>query len=325
MMTKLIIQIPCYNEENSLPITLQALPRQLPGCSSVEWLIIDDGSTDRTIQVAKEHGVDHVVRHIHNLGLARAFMSGLEASVSLGADIIVNTDADNQYVAADIPKLIAPILAGEADIVIGSRPIDSISEFSPLKKLLQKFGSWMVRQVSKTGIQDTTSGFRAWSRKAALQMHVFNEFSYTLETIIQAGQKGMAIVDVPIRTNPQMRPSRLVRSIPHYVQKSFLTILRIFMTYQPFTFFAIPGLISFLAGFLLGVRFLYFYFTVGGAGHIQSLIFAAILLGLGSFLVVTGLLADLISVNRKLLERIDWQLQKMRPPMNSDVGKDSDG
>jgi glycosyltransferase involved in cell wall biosynthesis len=324
-MTKLIIQIPCFNEEKTLPIVLNALPRELLGCSSVEWLIIDDGSTDGTIQVAKDNGVDHVVHHIHNLGLARAFMSGLEASVSLGADIIVNTDADNQYVAGDIPKLIAPILAGEADIVIGSRPINTISEFSPLKKLLQKLGSWMVRRVSKTGIQDTTSGFRALSRNAAMQMHVFNEFSYTLETIIQAGQKGMAIVDVPIRTNPQIRPSRLVKSIPHYVRKSLLTILRIFMTYQPFTFFVIPGLISFMAGFLLGVRFLYYYFTIGGVGHIQSLIFAAILLGLGGFLVVTGLLADLISVNRKLLESIDWQLHKLDSRKNSENGKGSDG
>jgi len=322
-MTKLIIQIPCFNEEATLPITLKDLPRELPGCSNVEWLVIDDGSSDRTVQVAKEHGVDHVVRHLRNLGLARAFMTGLEASVSLGADIIVNTDADNQYVAADIPKLIAPILAGEADIVIGSRPIDTISDFSPLKKLLQKFGSWMVRWVSRTGIKDTTSGFRAWSRNAAMQMHVFNDYTYTLETIIQAGQKGMAIVDVPIRTNDQLRPSRLIKSIPVYIRKSMLTIMRIFMTYQPFAFFVIPGVICFLIGVLLGARFLYFYFTVGGSGHIQSLIFTAILSSLGGFLVVTGLLADLISVNRKLLERIDWQLQKIRSRREKDDGESS--
>jgi len=320
-MTKIIIQIPCYNEEATLPITLKDLPRELPDCSKVEWLIIDDGSSDRTIQVAKEHGVDHIVRHLRNLGLARAFMTGLEASVLLGADVIVNTDADNQYAAADIPKLIAPILAGEADIVIGSRSIDTISEFSPLKKVLQKFGSWMVRQVSRTGIQDTTSGFRAWSRNAAMQMHVFNEYTYTLETIIQAGQKGMAIVDVPIRINDQLRPSRLIKSIPIYIRRSILTIMRIFMTYQPFTFFVIPGVISFLAGVLLGVRFLYFYVTGGGSGHIQSLIFTAILLGLGGFLVITGLLADLISVNRKLLEKIDWQLQKIRSKVEKNNGE----
>ena len=307
-----IIQIPCFNEESSLPDTLKDLPHQLPGCSSVKWLIIDDGSKDQTVQVAKSLGVDYIVRHLRNLGLARAFMTGLEACVSLGADIIVNTDADNQYFGGDIEKLIAPILSGAADIVIGSRPIAAISEFSPLKKILQKFGSWMVRQVSKTNIQDTTSGFRAFSRDAAMQMHVFTEYTYTLETIIQAGQKGMAIVDLPIKTNPPMRPSRLIKSIPIYIRRSTLTIFRIFMTYQPFRFFVIPGVISFLAGFLLGIRFLYFYFTIGGGGHIQSLIFTAILVGLGGFLVVTGLLADLISVNRKLLERIDWQLQKMK-------------
>lgn len=311
-MTKLIIQIPCYNEEKTLAITLRDLPRGLPGIDRIEWLIIDDGSTDKTVEVAIANGVDHVVRHLRNLGLARAFMTGLEASISLGADIIVNTDADNQYVAADIPNLIAPLLAGQADIAIGSRPIATISEFSPLKKMLQKFGSWMVRQASRTSIQDTTSGFRAWSRNAAMQMHVFNDYTYTLETIIQAGQKGMAIVDVPIRTNDKLRPSRLIKSIPIYIRRSTLTILRIFMTYQPFAFFVIPGMISFLAGILLGARFLYDYFTGAGNGHIQSLIFAAILLSLGGFLAVTGLLADLISVNRKLLERIDWQLQKIQ-------------
>jgi glycosyltransferase involved in cell wall biosynthesis len=311
-MTKLIIQIPCYNEEKTLAITLRDLPRGLPGIDRIEWLIIDDGSTDKTVEVAIANGVDHVVRHLRNLGLARAFMTGLEASISLGADIIVNTDADNQYVAADIPNLMAPLLAGQADIAIGSRPIATISEFSPLKKMLQKFGSWMVRQASRTSIQDTTSGFRAWSRNAAMQMHVFNDYTYTLETIIQAGQKGMAIVDVPIRTNDKLRPSRLIKSIPIYIRRSTLTILRIFMTYQPFAFFVIPGMISFLAGILLGARFLYDYFTGAGNGHIQSLIFAAILLSLGGFLAVTGLLADLISVNRKLLERIDWQLQKIQ-------------
>jgi len=311
-MTKLIIQIPCFNEEKTLAITLRDLPRELPGIDCIEWLIIDDGSSDKTVEVAITNGVDHVVRHLRNLGLARAFMTGLEASISLGADIIVNTDADNQYAAADIPRLIAPILAGQADIVIGSRPITTISEFSPLKKMLQKFGSWMVRQASRTNVQDTTSGFRALSRNAAMQMHVFNDYTYTLETIIQAGQKGMAIVDVPIRTNDQLRPSRLIKSIPIYLRRSTLTIVRIFMTYQPFAFFVIPGMISFLAGILLGARFLYDYFTGTGNGHIQSLIFAAILLTLGGFLAVTGLLADLISVNRKLLERIDWQLQKIQ-------------
>ncbi len=312
-MTKLFIQIPCFNEEASLLKTLAELPRELPGISEIKWVVIDDGSTDRTIPVAKEGGVDYVVRHLRNLGLAQAFMTGLETCISLGADIIVNTDADNQYNAADLPKLIAPILTGEADIVIGSRPIASVPYFSPVKKTLQGLGSWLVRRASNTRIKDTTSGFRAFSRNAAMQMHVFNDFTYTLETIIQAGQKGMAIVDVDIRTNDQVRPSRLFKSIPDYIQKSALTILRIFMTYQPFSFFIVPGTILTTIGLLLGLRFLYFfYFTPVGTGHIQSLILAAILLSLGGFLIVAGLIADLISVNRKLLERIDWQLQKLR-------------
>jgi glycosyltransferase involved in cell wall biosynthesis len=313
MPKKLIIQIPCYNEEKSLPITLADLPRELDGISEVKWLIIDDGSSDRTIQVAKEYGVDYVICHLKNAGLARAFMSGLEACVDLGADIIVNTDADNQYCAADIPKLIEPILSGKADIVIGSRPIDTISHFSPVKKTLQNLGSWFVRRVSLTEIRDTTSGFRAYTRKAAMEMHVFNRYTYTLETIIQAGQKGMAMVDVPIRTNEQLRPSRLIKSIPDYIQKSIVTIIRISMTYQPFTFFVVPGLLFFLLGLLLGFRFLYFfYFTSAGSGHIQSLVLVATLLSLGCFLSITGLVADLISVNRKLLERIDFQIQQIK-------------
>ncbi|MGD0613400.1 MAG: glycosyltransferase family 2 protein [Anaerolineales bacterium] len=310
-MTKLIIQIPCFNEENTLPSTLQDLPRELPGVDRVEWLIIDDGSTDRTVEVARAHGVDHIVRHLRNLGLARAFMTGLEACIQLGADIIVNTDADNQYVAADIPKLIAPILSGKAQMVIGSRPIASIQHFSAIKKILQNIGSWFVRKLSNLDVPDAPSGFRALSREAAMQLHVFNEYTYTLETIIQAGHKHIVVTSVPIRTNPQLRSSRLIRSIPRYIFRSGLTMVRIFMTYQPFNFFVIPGLISFAIGILIGLRFLYFYLTMGGQGHIQSLILAAVLLSLGGFLVITGLLADLISVNRKLLEKIDWQLQKI--------------
>jgi len=312
-MTKLIIQIPCYNEEGTLPVALADLPRNLAGVSEVKWLIIDDGSKDHTAQVAIEHGVDYVVRHLRNLGLARTFMTGLNACIELGADIIVNTDADNQYCAADIPRLIQPILSGEADIVVGSRPINTISHFSPTKKALQNLGSWLVRRVSKTQIRDTTSGFRAFSRTAAMQMHVFNEYTYTLETIIQAGQKGMAIVDVPIKTNQPLRPSRLIKSIPDYFQKSALTIIRIFMTYQPFTFFVVPGLFFLTCGILIGLRFVYFfYFTSAGSGHVQSLILAAILISLGTVLGITGLIADLISVNRKLLGRIDFQIQRIR-------------
>jgi glycosyltransferase involved in cell wall biosynthesis len=310
-MRKLIIQIPCFNEESILALTLKDLPRSLPGFSSVEWLVIDDGSSDHTLRVAQENGVDHIVRHPRNLGLARAFMTGLDACLSFGADIIVNTDADNQYVAADIPRLIAPIMAGEADIVVGSRDMDAIPDFSFTKKILQKLGSWLVRRISKTNIRDTTSGFRAYSRKAAMQMHVFNNHTYSLETIIQAGQKGMSIRDVSIRTNPPTRKSKLIRSTLGYIARSLLTMFRIFMTYQPFAFFVIPGTLAFLAGLFLGIRYLVFYFTDGGSGHVQSLIFTAILLVLGGTLILASLLADLISVNRLLLERVDWQVQKM--------------
>ena len=316
-MTKLIIQIPCFNEEEALPVTFKELPRELPGVSEIEWLIIDDGSTDRTVEVARELGVDHVVRLIRHQGLAKGFMAGIRACVELGADIIVNTDADNQYNAEDIPKLIQPILDGKAEIVIGARPIKEIKHFSPLKKLFQKWGSWMVRKVSHTDIQDAPSGFRAMSREAAMQMHVFSEYTYTIETIIQAGQKGMAIVSVPIRTNEFLRESRLISSIPTYLSHSINTIMRIFMTYQPLAFFRIPGLISFAIGVLLGLRFLYFYiFTGTSSGHIQSLILAAVLLILGVILFVFGLLADLISVNRKLLENVEYRIQHLEKKIN---------
>jgi glycosyltransferase involved in cell wall biosynthesis len=310
-MTKLIIQIPCFNEEKTLPDTLHDLPRQLPGVDRIEWLIIDDGSTDQTAEAARASGVDHIVRHTRNLGLARAFMTGLSACIDLGADIIVNTDADNQYRAADIPKLIAPILSGQADFVVGSRPIDSNPNFSPVKKLLQNLGSWLVRRVSNTQIRDTTSGFRALSRSAAAKIQVFDEYTYTLETIIQTGQKGLSVMDVPVEVNRQSRPSRLIKSIPDYVGRSIITIIRIFMTYQPFSFFVTPGLVLLLAGVSIGIRFLYFYLTGAGGGHVQSLILGAILLSLGGFLIITGLIADLISVNRKLLERLDAQIRRL--------------
>lgn len=306
---KLIIQIPCYNEETSLPHTLKDLPREIPGIDIVEWLVIDDGCTDATVEVARAYGVDHIVRHPRNQGLARAFMSGLEACIKLDADIIVNTDADNQYNAADIPKLIAPILTGQAQIVVGERPIESTFHFSYIKKLLQRLGSGVVRRISKTNIPDAPSGFRAISLDAAMQLHVFSEYTYTLETIIQAGHKGIAITSVPIQINDPIRSSRLIKSILRYVLRSAITIIRIFITYQPFAFFVIPGFISLCAGLLLGLRFLYFIITSTGQGHIQSLILTAILISLGGFLIVAGLLADLISVNRKLLERIDWQIQ----------------
>lgn len=308
---KLIIQIPCYNEASTLAITLADLPREVAGIDKVEWLIINDGCTDNTVEVAKDNGVDHVVNLPRNCGLAKAFLAGIDACLSLGADIIVNTDADNQYCAADIPKLVAPLLDGKAEIVIGARPINDIEHFSPIKKMLQRFGSWIVRITSNTDIPDAPSGFRAMSRNAAMQLHVFNQYTYTLETIIQAGQKGIVTTSVPIRTNADLRPSRLVKSISSYVRRSIFTILRIFMTYKPLRCFAIPGAVSFSLGLAIGLRFMYFYISGNGTGHIQSLILAALLLGTGFFLGITGLLADLISVNRRLLEDIDYRLKKI--------------
>ena len=307
---KLIIQIPCYNEENTLAVTLSALPRQVRGIDKVEWLVIDDGSRDRTIAVAREWGVDHIVSFGQNRGLAKGFMAGLEASLKAGADIIVNTDADNQYCADDIPKLVAPILAGQAQIVIGARPIQQIEHFSLAKKLLQRVGSWAVRVASRTSVADAPSGFRAISREAALELNVFNEYTYTLETIIQAGQKGMAVISVPVRTNGYLRPSRLVKSIFSYVQRSLVTILRIFITYKPFAFFVWLGSVPFGLGFLLGVRWLAIYFSGSSRTHVPSLILSAILILIGSQLWVVGLLADLLAVNRKLLEEVQLRLRR---------------
>jgi glycosyltransferase involved in cell wall biosynthesis len=311
---KLVIQIPCYNEEASLPITVAALPRALPGIDAVEYLVVDDGSSDRTVAVARDLGVHHVVSVPHR-GLARAFMTGLEASIHAGADIIVNTDADNQYCADDIVKLVEPILLGRAEMVVGARPIAAIEHFSPVKKLLQKLGSWAVRVASGTSVLDAPSGFRAMTRGAAMQLKVFSEYSYTLETIIQAGRKGMAIESVPIRTNRDLRPSRLVRSIGSYVRRSLITIVRIFMTYRPLRFFLLLGALVFGVGFVIGIRFLWFYFSSeGGTGHIQSLILASMCMMIGFVTWVLGLLADLISVNRRLLEetvaRI-WKIEEL--------------
>lgn len=316
---KLIIQIPCYNEEGTLGLTLSELPRQVPGVDVVEWLIIDDGSRDRTVEVAKRCGVNYIVQLTYNQGLARGFMAGLEACVRAGADIIVNTDADNQYCAADIPRLIEPILRGEADIVVGARPITEIRHFSPTKKLLQKLGSWVVRAASGTQIPDAPSGFRAISREAALQLNVFNEYTYTLETIIQAGQRGMAIVGVPVRTNGDLRPSRLVKSIPVYVRRSLFTILRIFMTYRPMRFFVFLGSLPFGLGFLLGLRWLYFLWLGSERTRIPSLILAAILLLIGVQLWLFALIADLMAVNRKILE--ETQLRQRRADWTGGTGR----
>jgi glycosyltransferase involved in cell wall biosynthesis len=314
-MKKLIIQIPCYNEEEAVGITLTSLPREISGIHTIEWLIIDDGSTDATVDVALAHGVHHIIRLPRNQGLGKAFAAGLEACVERGADLIVNVDADNQYHAEDIPKLIQPILNGEAEIVIGTRPVSTIREFSLSKRILQRLGSWVVRIASKTKVADAPSGFRAMTRDAAIQLNVFNPYTYTLETIIQAGQKNMSVVSVPVRTNPALRKSRLIHSVPEYLSRSALTIVRIFMTYRPFRFFVTPGLLLFFSGFALGIRFLYFYISAGGAGHVQSLILAALLMGMGFFLVVIGLIADLIAVNRQLLEKIDKRIQKIESRM----------
>lgn len=308
---KLIIQIPCYNEEETLGVALAELPRYVPGVDEVEWLVVDDGSGDRTAEIAKSLGVDHIVRFPQNRGLAVGFMAGLEACLKAGADIIVNTDADNQYCAADIPTLIAPILRGEAEIVVGARPIQTIEHFSPIKKYLQGVGSGVVRLASNTKIPDAPSGFRALSRDAAMQINVFNEYTYTLETIIQAGQRGMAITSVPIRTNGYLRPSRLFSSIPAYIRRSVLTIVRIFMVYRPLRFFAIVGCFPFGMGMFLCLRWLMLFFLDDPTrARAPSLIVAAVLILIGVQLWILGLLADLLSVNRKMLEDIQLRLRR---------------
>ena len=318
---KLIIQIPCLNEAQSLPITLAALPRYVPGFDSVEWLIIDDGSKDNTIEVAKALGVDHVVRHAGNKGLARAFMSGIDACLHFGADVIVNTDADNQYNADDIPALVLPIVEGRADLVVGARPIATIGHFSPIKKLLQKLGSWAVRVASKTDIPDAPSGFRAISRAAAQQLIVFNDYTYTLETIIQAGRRNIAITSVPIRVNADMRESRLVKSIPSYIKRSIVTIVRIFVIYRPFAFFGTIGVLLFGSGFLIGLDFLWKYFSGAGQGHIQSLILASVLLGIGFQTILIAFVADLLSANRQLLEDVRIKTANLSKTENVDLKK----
>lgn len=306
---KLIIQIPCYNEAETLAVTLSALPRKVPGFDIVEWLIVDDGSTDKTVEIAQKNGVDHIVRHIRNRGLARAFMTGIRESVRLGADVIVNTDADNQYNADDIPVLVKPIIERKADIVIGARPIDSIKHFSQTKKILQKIGSWVVRTASNTDIPDAASGFRAMSCDAVQRLIVFDNYTYTLETIIQAGQKNMAITSVPIRVNADLRPSRLVKNNAYYVIRSIFTIVRIFIVYRPFRFFCSIGVLLFGAGILIGIRFLWFYLTGHGAGHVQSLILAGALAGMGFQTLLIAVIADLLSVNRTMMEDVRYNLK----------------
>jgi glycosyltransferase involved in cell wall biosynthesis len=308
---KLVIQIPAFNEEQTLPTVLRGLPRTLKGIDAIEWLVIDDGSTDRTAAIALAHGADHVLTLPQRQGLARAYSKGLEESVRLGADIVVNTDADNQYSAEDIPALIAPILSGSAELAIGARPISQTAHFSLSKRFFQRLGSRVTRIVSGTLVEDAASGFRAISRSAAMRLHVYGNYTYTVETIIQAGRQGIAIASVPIRTNPETRPSRLVKGAGSYVAKQVLTMVRVFVVYKPFRFFAVPGSAIFVGGLLVALRFVYLYATGRGAGHVQSLILAALLLGIGFFLLVAGLLADLLAVNRVLLEGIDCRVKQL--------------
>ncbi len=317
---KLIIQIPCYNEAETLRIALNDLPKEIRGVDQIEYLIIDDGCSDDTVEVARNWGVHYVVSFTKNKGLARGFMAGLDACLCNGADIIVNTDADNQYCGADIEQLIRPILDHNADIVIGERPIDNTEHFSWMKKKLQHLGSWVVRKASNTDIPDAPSGFRAFSRDAAMHLNVINEYTYTLETIVQAGRNKMAITSVPIHTNPELRKSRLFQSMFGYIKKSMLTIFRALMMYKPLYCFTIIALIPSIIGFSVGVRFLVYYFSGNGNGHTQSLILACTLLIIGFVTFVIGMLADVISANRKILEDVQYRLRKLEYKEEEETG-----
>ncbi len=307
---KLVIQIPCYNEEKTLPVVLREIPSAIDGADEVEILIIDDGSVDKTVEVARENGVKHIVSHSGNLGLARAFETGLKKALEVGADIIVNLDADNQYRASDIPKLILPLINHEADITIGARPIEKIKSFSPLKKILQKTGSHVMRKISGANVLDAPSGFRAFTKEAAVKINIFDNYTYTMETIIQAQNKGLVIKSVPVGVNEDLRPSRLVKNNFDYIKRSAFTMMRFVIIYRPFRFFMKISLFLFLFGGLLGARFLYFYLTGSGSGHIQSLILCAILILMAVQSLFFAVIADLLAINRKLLEDIKIRVQK---------------
>jgi glycosyltransferase involved in cell wall biosynthesis len=323
---KLIIQIPCLDEEETLPVTLRDLPREVPGFDTVEWLIIDDGSTDRTVAVAVEHGVDHVVRLTNNRGLASGFQAGLDASLKLGADVVVNTDADNQYYGGDIPKLVEPIVRGDADMVVGDREVMSIEHFSPLKKALQRLGSWVVRRASQTTVPDTTSGFRAYNREAALAMQVVSNYTYTLETIIQAGKMLIAVDHVPIKTNEKLRESRLFPSMWTYIRRNGVSIFRVYSMYEPLRVFMTGAIVIGLVAFVVWGRFAYFYVIAGeGKGHVQSLILGAVLFNAAMLLAALGVIGDLLSGQRIMLQRTFERVRRIElelgvPPSHYEPG-----
>jgi glycosyltransferase involved in cell wall biosynthesis len=327
---KLIIQIPCLNEELTLPATLADLPREVPGFDQVEWLVIDDGSTDRTVEVAIAHGVHHIVRLTNNKGLANGFQAGLDAALKLGADVIVNTDADNQYYGPDILKLVEPIVAGTADMVVGDRQVMTIEHFSPLKKSLQRLGSWVVRQASETTVPDTTSGFRAYNREAALQLQVVSKFTYTLETIIQAGKMTVAVDHVPIRTNAKTRESRLFPSMWSYVRRNGVSIFRIYSMYEPLKVFMSLALVLGVIAFGVWTRFLVAYIQGTGAGHVQSLILGAVLFNAAVVLAALGIIGDLLSGQRIMLQRVFERVRRLElhneiPPSHYEPGAEPTG
>ena len=308
---KLIIQIPCYNEEETLASLLKTLPKKIMGFETIEYLLIDDGSNDRSIEIAKSYNVHHIVSHLNNKGLAKTFMTGINECLKKNADVIVNIDADNQYDASCIVNLVNPILNNEAEIVIGERPIDEMQDFTYIKKRLQKIGSFVVRAMSRTNIPDTTSGFRAYSRNAAKQLNVFTNYTYTLETIIQAGQKNMSIMSVDIKVNRVIRQSKLVKSMAQYIFMSILTIFRVYAIYKPSKFFLTIGSIIFLLGFILGIRWLLLVYLIDDTNrtYLPSLILAATLLIIGFQTMALSFIGDLFSINRKLLEEIKFKLK----------------
>lgn len=319
---KLIIQIPCFNEEDTLAQTIADFPRHIESIDEIEWLVIDDGSNDQTIKVAQNLGVHHIVINKINMGLARTFRRGLDASLKAGADIIVNTDGDNQYVGADISKLIQPILSGQAELVIGDRQTSKIAHFSKLKKLLQWFGSGVVRKLAGIHVPDTVSGFRAFSREAAIRTNIVSPFSYTIETVIQAGKKNIAVTSVPIRTNPKTRESRLFRSTPAFIQRQISTIIRMYAMYEPLKVFFYIGTFLTVLGLIPVIRFLFYYLTSGGSGHIQSLVLGGVFLMMGFISYLSGLVADLISFNRQLHEMTLEKVRRMELENNNSNNND---